>query len=472
LIAIIFTWAFATSMFQIEIAIAVQPQQEDDDFEFEAIGQYLSALYNYQQQQYQQHNQQGVQQRRKLTGTCGNLGYHPDTTSTTGCINDNNYPPPWTSHPELQSKMFHSTYQECCNAFFDSGSSDCPYIDVCNSAGGGGGSGNPGYGYGPPPGYGPPQGYGPPTPFQGGPTIPPTPMPLLYYVDEATGVCVSNYEKQKPHWITSTYVEYEMCCNAPNVRDRTICLASKKPTTNDDGTMIDSNTPKTPLYYVVDLTGICVDHHLTPMTYRKQTFVDYNTCCNTSWDTTKCMMNEPTLPPSYAPTLSPTTSRPTPLATCPPPYNVNEQYSPGSQVEVNYVIYQCLPYPESIFCNQDKFQPPHDDPGPSDSTTTTSNTELWQDAWKRITLCQRPPSTSPSVSPTTSRPTLSTCKTAAKWHPQGLNNRRICTNSLEHPVAWTYEPLSTTYFRVTADECCNMWYGGGERCRIRDVCYE
>ena len=94
------------------------------------------------------------------------------------------------------------------------------------------------------------------------------------------------------------------------------------------------------------------------MTYTKQTFVDYNTCCNTSWDTTKCMMNEPTLPPSYAPTLSPSTARPTPLTTCPPPYDVNEQYSPGSQVEVNYVIYQCLPIQKVYFATKTRFNHP------------------------------------------------------------------------------------------------------------------
>ena len=478
--------------------------------------------------------------------TCSKLG-----TCANGCTNDNVYPSEWNYEP-VKSMMFFTTAAECCNQLF-SGEDVCEHYErdcdggvIHHDDGGGGGGG--GGGYGPPTSPSPtvmtfyywveestgmclssemkekPHWIKERYPeydaccndknvrdmdlcrknrpittnnngddannMRGDETVPPTVTPgPEYYVEESTGICVSDHDRAKPHWIKASYQTYEKCCRLDrNVRDKNACLSqaiqplltgSDADDDNDKSSSVSPTTSPQPLYYLQDSTAICVNMHEIPMSYTKHTFPQYEKCCQTSWDVTKCLLEKPTESPSSNPTVSPSTTWPTVMTTCPMTYDSSgmTQYTTGSVVEVNNVIYKCKEYPASVFCNQEKFQPPYNDPGPirTDYSSTTTNSELWQDAWDRVIKCMVAPSITPSSSPTTSIPTKITCKTSSikKWHPGGNGNdaltKRICTNSNEYPVAWDYYPLSETYFAETAEECCSKFYDD-VRCRIKNVC--
>ena len=120
---------------------------------------------------------------------------------------------------------------------------------------------------------------------------------------------------------------------------------------------------------------------------------------------------EPTGSPSKQPTLSPSnkpsTDSPTkaqPLPICPNSYRLSmtSSYVAGTEVEVNYIIYKCKPYPFAYYCTLPDFQP--------DPYNELNNNSLWSDAWEFIGPC-RHPSTSSSPTVNTDSPTVASPRT-------------------------------------------------------------
>ena len=428
------------------------------------------------------------------------------------------YPPEWT-RPPASEMMFFPTADACCKQMFDGNSCEI-YTRGCD----GPVPSFPNYPPSPSRPGGPPPGYGS--------SMKPTAKPLLFYVDDASGICLSNYEKPPPDWLKEVYRGYDACCQSSKVWQKDKCLQARpviegqtlsptatplpvyyeeggtcvvtttsnhKPpsyvtTTFDDYNrccILASSNPEAciasfmdpivsdgsptgkpsippPLYYLVDSTSICVNQNDIPMPYEKETFLDYDQCCKQpkSWNQENCLAARPSEAPTTNPTVTPPTAWPTTTSTCPKSYDSSMQYKSGSEVEVNQVIYRCLPGTASIFCNQATFQPPADDPGPNYLESTT--TELWQDAWERLAMCIKAPSSSPTLAPTTLAPTTTACNNASRWH--ATFNARICTNSNDYPMAWKFYPLSETYFADTKEECCSKFYDDVQ-CTVEDVCF-
>ena len=147
-----------------------------------------------------------------------------------------------------------------------------------------------------------------------------------------------------------------------------------------------------------------------PPKYWVDTFDNYDECCNTkSWNKEACLERRPTVRPTMSPTLSsstsfPTfpasTSFPTSTAPCPAEYDMSgaTKYGRGSEVAVNHVVYRCKPVPYSTYCNKPSFRPPLEDLG------DRGRSQLWRDAWERLYRCDYDPSASPSRTPFTSAP--------------------------------------------------------------------
>mmetsp|Transcript_8277 Transcript_8277/g.18531 ORF Transcript_8277/g.18531 Transcript_8277/m.18531 type:complete len:807 (-) Transcript_8277:157-2577(-) len=300
-----------------------------------------------------------------------------------------------------------------------------------------------------------------------GGTQAPTPTPDPLYFADANGMCVNEYQTRR---LRATYVDFKRCCVlASNNPEK--CLSAGPPRLGSIGP-----TPvPLPVYYLKDSSSICVDENdVAKPDYIKDTFGDYEKCCKTGWDEVRCLAEKPTLVPTNDPTLSPSTPWPTDSPDCPDAYDSSGAtvYERGSEVEVNEVIYRCKRNQNAIFCNQQKFEPPEEDPGPTVESNipiatvanaTPNSEDVWKGAWERIGICTIAPTASPSMIPTTYAPTCLT-----RWHPGDIK-KRICTNSDQYPSLWDYAPLSETYFADTAEECCQTFYNG-RRCRIRDDC--
>lgn len=306
-------------------------------------------------------------------------------------------------------------------------------------------------------------------------TLRPTPTPpAMFYADQNTGTCVSDAEKPKPSYITSTFEDFNRCCIL-DTSDPEKCMSV--------GPSLDVEsyvpTPVPPaIFYVQESSGLCVNENDVPMPYLiAKTFKGYDECCESGWNEDTCLAQRPTMVPTTFPTWSPSTPWPTETAFCPEAYESSGTiYKQGSEVEVNLVAYRCKPPPYSAYCNQSAFQPPQEDPGVTAPPKTNSNIpvtntngngvdQLWQEAWERLFICVFPPSASPSMAPSTPTPTCD----KTRWHP-GEFRKKICTNSASYPVIWNDPTLSQNYFVDTADECCSKFYPRSKKCRIRDVC--
>lgn len=351
----------------------------------------------------------------------------------------------------------------------------------------------------------------------------------VFYIDETSGMCVEDTEIPKPDWVSVTYSVYNSCCDAAN--NARLCRLARPSSAVDGGTSAPTPTPD-PLYYAGS-DGLCYNEFLTPKQsnsatyedfnrccilastkpeeciaagppstksigptpvplpvyylkdssstcidvsdggkpdYVTVTFEDYDKCCKSGWDEGKCLLGRPTLPPTYTPSLSPSTPWPTESPDCPDKFDSSGAitYDRGSEVHINQVIYRCKRNQNAVFCNQKKFEPPWVDPGPtvetsSDSDNNSNNADLWEGVWERVGICSLVPTASPSMNPTTYAPTCTT-----RWHP-GPISKRVCTNSDVYPKMWDYSPFSENYFAYTAKECCEKFYDG-RRCRIRDDC--
>ena len=298
-------------------------------------------------------------------------------------------------------------------------------------------------------------------PFYDGTPGPTAAPPPKYFVEHSTGRCVSDQEKDKPEWETS-FDSHQRCCLMAT-SDPEACLEAALMT--EDASSSPRPTPAPGArYYFRDSDGICVDANIVPMTYTRQTFRDYDKCCQqsvSSWQEEfleACLAARPSLTPTLSPSYRPSTPWPTEVWICPDAYDTSTVYASGSLVEVNQVVYKCTLGP---FCNQEKFQPPLEDPYGTDSTA-----ELWPDAWERQYRCIYPPSAPPSSVPEVVYESTA-CET--KWHPGDIN-RKVCTNNPVYPAWFDDEPFKTTYFTDTARECCDKFYGKGERCRIKEDC--
>eukprot|EP00956_Cyclotella_meneghiniana_P016678 scaffold26497_cov61-Cyclotella_meneghiniana.AAC.2 len=66
------------------------------------------------------------------TNICKMKKYHPMSVFTRKCINDDNFPPLWSS---MTSTYFFSDAQDCCDSFYDDGWGACEVEDICSSPG-------------------------------------------------------------------------------------------------------------------------------------------------------------------------------------------------------------------------------------------------------------------------------------------------------------------------------------------------
>jgi len=318
----------------------------------------------------------------------------------------------------------------------------------------------------------------------------PTP-PAVWYVEDASGMCVNDAVVKKPDWLTDTYDEYKRCCVLGS-REKEKCLENEPVAVdynNLDGTNVPTPVPA-PEYYLHDGTGVCVNKYEVKMSYVvPDTFDDYEECCEAkSWKKAECLAQAPTTNPTMMPSYHPSTPFPTQYAICPQAYASHVKYRNGDEVEVNEVVYRCRPPPHSMYCNMFELRPPWDDPGPEkvvEEPKTTGKVghigkvvipiagidddkddgALWKEAWERMYVCLLPPGTSPTSSPSSAQPT---CRNRTRWHP-GDMGKQICTNHPEYPELWDYEPFLTDYFADTADECCDKYYSG-KKCRKREIC--
>jgi len=109
----------------------------------------------------------------------------------------------------------------------------------------------------------------------------------------------------------------------------------------------------------------------------------------------------PTVTPTQFPTPKPSnnpTASPTLVTHCPPQYNTTDTtYSAGHKIEAGGYVYECKPYPHSLYCSQSEFRPISDEEDEIEM-------ELWLNAWERVGPCYR--TESPTSMPTTKKPTI------------------------------------------------------------------
>ena len=53
-----------------------------------------------------------------------------------------------------------------------------------------------------------------------------------------------------------------------------------------------------------------------------------------------------------------------------------------------------------------------------------------------------------------------------KWHPN-MKTKDGCSNSMDYPADWKDRP---EYFFDTAKACCDMFFVGGDKCKVHDEC--
>ena len=342
-----------------------------------------------------------------------------------------------------------------------------------------------------------------PTEMDGMPmgTLRPTPTPpAVYYADPNTGLCANDVVVPKPSWLKTTFDDYKRCCVLAS-SNAVACLANEAKVKEAlDPWSSDSIWPTitpNPVFYLQDSSAVCVNKFEVPPPYAvSKEFDDYDACCKTSWNSVKCMADKPTKVPTSSPSFSPSTPWPTVAFLCPEEYDESRVYKKNDEVAVNEAVYRCRKPPYTTYCNKPEFQPPQEDPGPdkkeevnktekntggvgvigipitnnipisgvSSGSNTKEDDALWKEAWERLYRCAYTPTASPTIPPSTGTPTCTT----TKWHPFKFN-RKICTNGDEYPSMWNEEPLASTYFVETAEECCEKFYPGS-KCRIRDVC--
>jgi hypothetical protein len=261
--------------------------------------------------------------------------WHPDIANKDGCSNSLDYPDDW----KWQPLYFYKTSKECCDMFFSK--KECKVYDECveqptpeptNTP-----SRNPATDR---PSVSPTQ---KPTvpPTSARPTKSPTPLPTqgptspptgVYYANSSTGMC-SPVDNLMPSWTTTFYDDWTECCNAGWKIEA--CLAAAPPgalSSSDPAVTGPSTNPTvTPLlYYAIPSSGICtpVDASTPSWMTRSDFFVDYEKCCQSSWNVAPCIAAKPsgaccTPSPVPLPTSNPTlkpSSRPSdppmPAPTC------------------------------------------------------------------------------------------------------------------------------------------------------------
>ena len=136
------------------------------------------------------------------------------------------------------------------------------------------------------------------------PTSEPTKEPVEYYVADTSGICVSDKDGLKPHWIKMTFSDYNQCCKT--ARDTELCLKNRP---SKDG------EPPLPLghakqWYVQQSSGLCVSDSEKPKpNWIKDTFSQYDLCCQSSRDVALCQKARPS-PSINGGTLGPTPTPP------------------------------------------------------------------------------------------------------------------------------------------------------------------
>jgi len=144
-----------------------------------------------------------------------------------------------------------------------------------------------------------------PSPFGAGQFGPPA---TQWYVDESSGICVSDDEKPKPDWVEQLFNHYDRCCQESI--NKKLCMKAR-PTTVDGkplGTLLPTPTPPT-MYFIDHTTGMCVSESENQVpSYAQATFEDFNRCCVLeSSDPEKCLAMDPSTEvyDSYYPTPAP-----------------------------------------------------------------------------------------------------------------------------------------------------------------------
>lgn len=120
-----------------------------------------------------------------------------------------------------------------------------------------------------------------------------------------SGMCVSDRQKEKPHWISVTYRNYNQCCFSGST-DSQKCLQNRPDMAGGGAISPGLARP----WYVSVTSGLCLHEEERPRPdWVEETYMRYEQCCKESSNRSLCMKARPS---NQFGTLAPT---PTPPAT-------------------------------------------------------------------------------------------------------------------------------------------------------------
>lgn len=142
---------------------------------------------------------------------------------------------------------------------------------------------------------------------------------------------------------------------------------------------------------------------------------------------------------------------------------MTSSYVAGTEVEVNYIIYKCKPYPYAYYCTLPDFKPDQ-----------YKENSLWSDAWEVIGPCRLPseslskgpttdkPTTSPSSSPTTVKPSSSPSTSPPTSRPSKPSSAPTTLPTTSKPASYTPTvdlPVNPAKEKVPDRRfVSNLWY--------------
>jgi len=387
--------------------------------------------------------------------------WHPSlTTSHYACDYSDAYPAAW-DNPQWSHMYLYDSHGECCRGAFDT--PDCGRTVVCETE---------------EPTMAPTVQVTSAAPTSK-PTSTPTATPKTYFIEHFSGECYDTAIHHMPHYITTTYDNFDTCCEASFatawcfeqqvVEDGNNGGTTPSPTTYDPTYLPTTYSPTMTIYYVEHFTGKCLDHADVPMPFwvaknETKQFNDYDDCCEASFAREECLGDVPASDPTTVPTeyVSP---NPTELPTS----------LPSLQPSVPTAR------PTEGDCSDSKWRYDTDYVNGCTNLDTDEREgsvllyQSWQECcqlfFARGEDCQVDDrcQMEPNIVLVQDGPRIATyCESHARYHPD-IRNKDGCTNSLDYPESWN--SARGNLFFATDVQCCEeVYFPLGYDCNVRNVC--
>mmetsp|Transcript_2089 Transcript_2089/g.4532 ORF Transcript_2089/g.4532 Transcript_2089/m.4532 type:complete len:1100 (+) Transcript_2089:144-3443(+) len=374
--------------------------------------------------------------------TCEERKWHP-AKGFHMCVNDLNYPPLWTSTPEIEAQYFYETLDECCMGVFNSPT--CPYYDDCaptetpTNTPTESPSKPPTNSPTPPPSVPPTK--APISPPSSTPTSAPSPSP--------TGNPTRSPTKNPTRAPTK-----EPTNPTVNPTSSPTSCEERKWHISSDGSMC-SNGYDYPINGNVDLNHDDYD--------------SLEECCSAIFGTNPCNWEDicntfsPTISPSMNPTRSPVTPEPTlspssaPVVTILPPPTPDPTQKPTPEPTLTPTL-EPTSEPTTSEPTPGPTQPPSSEPTPEPTTPEPTPGPTPS------------PSSQPTREPTTPSPTTGEpTPNPATSSPTSCEQRQFYINDLGTMCSNGFNYMGTGDLYDTLEECC-LVVSGESTCRSEDIC--